>query len=87
MTDFDHDTRVYFPQKDIPYEMIKPHNKQAMDNHGGQTLTRLAQRGGLSRCEALAVLEDRQWKKIALKEADERLAHLVNVWNNSQKIH
>lgn len=45
----------------IPWGLIAPHEKQALKNHG-QTLKRLAERGGLSFCEALAVLEDRQWR-------------------------
>ena len=47
----------------IPYEAIEPHERQAMQNHG-QTLKRLAERGGLYYCELLAVLEDRQWTEI-----------------------
>lgn len=46
----------------LPWEMIAPHEQQAQRNHGGQTLKRLAERGGLSNSEALAVLEDRPWK-------------------------
>ena len=45
----------------IPWAMIAPHEMQAIQNHGGQTLARLAERGGLSPCEALAVLDDRAW--------------------------
>lgn len=47
----------------IPWELIAQHEEQALKNHG-QTLKRLAERGGLSFCEALAVLEDRQWRKV-----------------------
>lgn len=36
--------------------------KQAQINHG-QSLDRLAERGGLSPCEALAVVEKRAWKR------------------------
>ena len=46
----------------IPWGLISQHEEQAYKNHG-QTLKRLAERGGLSFCEALAVLEDRQWRK------------------------
>lgn len=41
----------------IPYDVIKPHEDQALKNHG-QTLDRLAERGGLSWAEAYAVLTD-----------------------------
>ena len=39
----------------IPYDVIKPHEEQALKNHCGQTLDRLAERGGLSWAEAYAV--------------------------------
>lgn len=57
----------------IPWDMIAPHEKQAMANHGGQSLERLAQRGGLSACEALAVLEDRIWTPMDDDWAYERI--------------
>jgi hypothetical protein len=41
--------------KDIPWAAIEKHEKQALLNHS-QTLKRLAQRGGLSPAEAIAVL-------------------------------
>ena len=41
----------------IPYDVIKLHEDQALKNHG-QTLDRLAERGGLSWSEAYAVLTD-----------------------------
>jgi hypothetical protein len=40
----------------FPLELFKPHQRQALHNHG-QTLERLAQLGGLSWAEALAILE------------------------------
>lgn len=42
----------------IPWRMILPHEAQAQANHSGQTLERLAERGGLSPEETLAVLDD-----------------------------
>lgn len=42
----------------IPYDIIKPHEEQALKNHCGQTLDRLAARGGLSWAEAYAVLTE-----------------------------
>ncbi len=42
----------------IPYDVIKQHEEQALKNHCGQTLDRLAARGGLSWAEAYAVLTD-----------------------------
>jgi hypothetical protein len=52
----------------IPWSMIDAHEEQAHTNHS-QTLSRLAQRGGLSPCEAMAVIMDRQWKADAYAEA------------------
>jgi hypothetical protein len=43
----------------VPWVVIAPHERQAQRNHG-QSIQRLADRGGLSPCELLAVLEDRQ---------------------------
>ena len=55
----------------IPWELIEPHRQQAMENHG-QTLERLAERGGLSFDEAAAVLENRRWSKIVWPIGHER---------------
>lgn len=49
------------PYQSIPWDMLTPHEAQAERNHGGQTLKRLAERGGLSWAEALAVLTDKKW--------------------------
>jgi hypothetical protein len=44
----------------IPWAMIAPHESRARANHG-QSLARLAERGGLCPSEALDVLADRPW--------------------------
>lgn len=44
--------------REVPWAFIEPARKQAEMNHG-QTLERLAQRGGLSPSEMLAALEGR----------------------------
>ena len=62
----------------IPWAVIAPHERQAQMNHGGQTLAKLAQRGGLCASEAVAVLEDREWRPYA--EAEQRLKELVNAY-------
>lgn len=51
----------------VPLDLVLPHDAQAQRNHG-QTLHRLAERGGLSACELAAVLEDREWKPMAEHE-------------------
>lgn len=45
------------PEFRLPWALIAPHEKQAMKNHG-QTLERLAERGGLCFTEAYATLRD-----------------------------
>lgn len=69
----------------LPWEMIATHEKQAQRNHY-QSLTRLAERGGLSAREAVAVLEDRKFDavKITDVEANGRLIDLVIEWNQSE---
>ena len=47
----------------IPYNIIAPHEAQAIKNHD-QTLQRLAERGGLDWTEALAILNDKTWKEM-----------------------
>lgn len=44
----------------VPWQMLAPHELQAKANHG-QTLQRLAERGGLSWAEMLCVLEGCSW--------------------------
>lgn len=46
--------------KSIPWEMIAPHERQAMKNHG-QSLDRLASRGGLAPSEVLAIMDGVHW--------------------------
>jgi len=64
----------------IPWAMIEPHRKQAAKNHGGQSLERLADRGGLAPDEAIAVLEDRAWTFKESLYARARLEELVRAW-------
>jgi len=61
----------------IPWSVIAPHEKQALKNHGGQSLKRLAERGGLSPCKAVAVLEDRAWLRMPHEAAVARLLELT----------
>ena len=46
----------------IPWRWLAPMEVWAQKNHH-QSLQRLAERGGLSACEAMAVLEGREWLK------------------------
>lgn len=61
------------PPQSIPWEMLTPHENQAMINHY-QSLERLASRGGLSWTEALAVLMDKKWDDSI---HDERQAEII----------
>jgi hypothetical protein len=47
--------------REVPLRLVAQHERQAMRNHGGQSLAELARRGGLAPCELVAVLEDRPW--------------------------
>jgi hypothetical protein len=72
---------IMFPIQDgmiraIPWEAIALHSKQAHRNHG-QSIEALAQRMGLSPCEACAVLEDRPWSKMDKSLARVRLMQLI----------
>lgn len=60
---------------EIPFAMIAPHEAQALRNHG-QTLERLAQRGGLGVSEALDILEGRPWN--SAKQCIENEHYLIN---------
>lgn len=78
----------WFPilgRKDVvPFAVIEPHREQAMKNHG-QTLERLAERGGLDYDEMLSVLEDRHWSSSQYKDnyADTKVAEIVEKWYES----
>lgn len=51
------------PDYRLPWALIAPHEAQAQRNHG-QSLEKLAYRGGLSFSEAAAIMEDRKWSPI-----------------------
>lgn len=60
----------------IPWESIASHKAQALINHG-QSLEKLASRGGLSWCEALAVLRDSKFIAMSEEEAKEKVLALL----------
>ena len=68
----------------IPWGLIRAHDYQAFRNHM-QSLDQLADRGGLSPDEAVAVLEDRRWRQMDATEANQRLSELVADWELSQR--
>lgn len=76
----------------IPWALIEPHRAQAQKNHG-QSLEDLVKRGGLSKMEAVAVIEDKdfyeRWPRqgiewvlinqdIAIKTLKKHIAGTVN---------
>ena len=61
------------PQQYIPRGLLMIHEGQAWKNHG-QSLSRLAQRGGLSWTEALAIIEGKSWKDA---EHNENTAEII----------
>lgn len=70
---------------EIPWDMIAPHEEQAQSNHG-QSLERLASRGGLGASEALDIIEGRSWG--AAKpciENEHYLINLVRAWRADRK--
>ena len=61
--------------RSVPWSLVASHEAQADRNHG-QTLARLAERGGLCPSELVAVLEDRRWRSMPLADAAARLREL-----------
>ncbi len=55
MTGLPESLRLVCPKR-VPWDMIAPHEAQAERNHGGQSLSALSARGGLSPWEIYAVV-------------------------------
>lgn len=70
----------------VPWAVVEPHEAQARSNHG-QTLRRLAERGGLCLQEMVAVLADKEWRVVKHLSDDQAAAHindLVRQWRKAQ---
>lgn len=52
----------------VDWQLVADHAQQANRNHG-QSVARLAERGGLSWCELFAVLHNKRWQKMDANEA------------------
>jgi len=63
----------------VPWAMLAEHEPQALSKHG-QTLERLASRGGLGPDEAMAILDGRRWQRMDEDEAREKLKARVAEW-------
>ena len=72
----------------IPWELIEQHEAQALKNHK-RTIEQLAQQQcGLRASEAVAVLEDRPWRRMPVEEAYDRLAEIVDAFiGKTKKLH
>ena len=68
----------------IPWDMIAPHEAQALKNHG-QTIARLAERGGLSAAEAVAVLNGQRLGAIGTNWSVRILIHKVSDFMAEQR--
>lgn len=79
--DWDKKNRKQFETILIPWAMVTPHNAQAKINHN-QDLAKLQSRGGVSYCEALAILDDRKWKTMETYEAYNELKRRVEAYIN-----
>lgn len=62
--------------KAIPWALISGHEDQAQRNHG-QTLDRLAERGGLGPSEAFAVCKDARWRQVNEPASERALMRLI----------
>lgn len=60
----------------VPWGLVKDHEAQAVANHG-QTVERLYERGGVSACEAVAILLNRPWRRMPIESAYRQLGALV----------
>ncbi len=70
---------------EIPFAMVAPHEEQAQRNHG-QSLNRLAERGGLAASEAIAILEGRKWGQVkACVENEVYLINKVRAWRAAER--
>ncbi len=74
-----HDRQRYARKRfSVPWDAVAPHERQAQRNHS-QSLARLAERGGLSWTELLAVLEDREWTAMDEAVAERRVREAAEV--------
>lgn len=77
--------KVTFMPLCIPWSMLAPHEKQAQMNHS-QTLARLAERGGLSPCEALAILDDRAWRRMPITKSCAELSDRILAYHRQRAL-
>lgn len=61
--------------KEIPWSLLTPHEARARANHN-QSLVELAERGGLTPLEIMAVLLDWPWHKARGYTAETAMRHI-----------
>lgn len=72
--------------KSMPMDMLLPHEKQAIRNHG-QTLKRLAERGGICPSEALSIMDGLHWGAVKVcDENDLLLLRRVERFNQAKEV-
>lgn len=67
----------------VPWAFIAPFENGAQRNHH-QSLARLNERGGLSVCELLAVIENRKWERMDGEEAAKKLNKYLAAFHVNQ---
>jgi hypothetical protein len=65
--------------RSVPWGIVAPFEDRARKNHGGQSLERLAERGGLSPCELLCVLIDRDWTQRPTSDSQDALDAIAEI--------
>lgn len=84
--DWDRALHKDIPGFSIPWAIIQEHSEQVEKNHCGQTVTRIAERGGLGIGEALLALQDkplRPWPPGTVTEHREQLRVMVEEWSKT----
>lgn len=72
----------------VPMKLMLEHEDQAQTNHG-QSITRLAERGGCSPREIYAIIIGNRWKNVDRnastdEDADKLVEGLVTIWRSGQ---
>ena len=65
----------------VPWAFVEPHEERAMQNHG-QTLERLAERGGLSIVELYGVLTNKGLRELMETSNAEALCYVLRELRN-----
>ena len=78
------DVRRIGGQRTVPWEFLLPHEQQALHNHG-QTLERLAERGGLGWGEMLDIVNGAKWATshragVSTEEARRQVLAAIESW-------